>query len=430
MSQDDAIAATTPPGLRVRLSDAERDDLVLTLNGAYAPGPRYLDSREREHVAVAGRLTDGTPWALPLALRVPGPAADPGDRLLLTDGEGVPLARLDVEEAVTETGGTLLAGPLVAVRPSTEHGTAGPYRTPGQLREDLPGGFACITTERVLSPDELSTAVADADRRGLPLVVLALVGSGRARHPEQLLRALADQLTQWPQAYLVAVPLPRHEHMDAATDARLVVQVATAYGALAVQQARGRGGSGARPSRGAGVALFLTGLSGSGKSTIAKAVTASLTARGVTVTLLDGDEVRALLSAELGFERGHRDLNVRRIGFVAAEVVRHGGVAVCAPIAPYAASRRAVREMVERTGRFVLVHVATPLEICEARDRKGLYALARAGALERFTGVDDPYEPPEDADLVLDTSRTPLDACVSAVLDLLSPRVLRAGQDA
>ncbi len=154
-----------------------------------------------------------------------------------------------------------------------------------------------------------------------------------------------------------------------------------------------------------GCTLFFTGLSGAGKSTIAIALRALLgerTARRVTV--LDGDIVRRHLSSELGFSRRDRDLNIRRIGFVASEITRHGGIAICAPIAPYDAVRREVRAMVEPHGGFVLVHVATPLDVCEARDRKGLYARARAGTLPAFTGISDPYEAPTDAEIVLDAS--------------------------
>lgn len=152
-----------------------------------------------------------------------------------------------------------------------------------------------------------------------------------------------------------------------------------------------------------GLIVFLTGLPGAGKSSLARALCERLQARGRAVTLLDGDEVRTLLSSELGYSRAHRDLNVRRVGYVAAEVARHGGVAICALIAPYAAARAEVRQRGTAAGRFVLVHVATPREVCERRDPKGQYAQAREGRLRGFTGVDDPYEVPQDADLVVDT---------------------------
>ncbi len=174
----------------------------------------------------------------------------------------------------------------------------------------------------------------------------------------------------------------------------------------------------ARPPRAErGVVVFFTGLSGSGKSTLARDLRDALLERGDrTVSLLDGDLVRRLLSAGLTFSRADRDLNIARIGYVAAEVARHGGVAICAPIAPYAAARAGVRRMVAETGDFVLVHVSTPLEVCEARDRKGLYAQARAGVIGSFTGISDPYEEPDDADLVIDTSVVSRHDAVAAVL--------------
>jgi len=178
----------------------------------------------------------------------------------------------------------------------------------------------------------------------------------------------------------------------------------------------------ARPPRSQrGFVLFLTGLSGSGKSTIARDLRDALAERGDRrVSLLDGDVVRRLLSAGLTFSREDRDLNIARIGYLAAEIARHGGIAICAPIAPYAAARAQVREMVSETGDFLLIHVATPVEVCEARDRKGLYAKARAGLIDHFTGVSDPYEEPTDADLVIDTSVTGRPEATAAVLGLLT----------
>src|SRR5918912_2469053 len=150
---------------------------------------------------------------------------------------------------------------------------------------------------------------------------------------------------------------------------------------------------------GSGVTVFLTGLSGAGKSTIADALIAQLEAEGRPVTVLDGDVVRTHLSSELTFSREHRDLNIRRIGFVAGEVVKHGGTVVVAAIAPFEQAREEARTLVEKHGRFVLVHLSTPLEVCEQRDVKGLYARARAGELPTFTGVSAPYEPPQRAEV-------------------------------
>jgi sulfate adenylyltransferase len=166
-----------------------------------------------------------------------------------------------------------------------------------------------------------------------------------------------------------------------------------------------------------GFTIFFTGLSGSGKSTIANIVCAKLLELGTRpVTLLDGDVVRKHLSSELGFSKRDRDLNVTRIGFVASEITKNGGVAICAPIAPYAAARREVREGISEYGGFVEVFVATPIDVCESRDRKGLYAKARQGLIKGFTGIDDPYETPTAAEVVIDTPTMTADEAAQAVL--------------
>ena len=174
------------------------------------------------------------------------------------------------------------------------------------------------------------------------------------------------------------------------------------------------------PRQQQGLTVFFTGLSGSGKSTIANALLVKLLeVGGRSVTLLDGDLVRKNLSSELGFSKEHRDLNIRRIGYVASEITKNGGVAVCAPIAPYDAVRKDVRRDVAPVGGFMLVHVDTPLEVCEERDRKGLYAKARAGIIKEFTGISDPYEEPADADITIDTtSLTPEEAAQQIILQL------------
>ena len=160
-----------------------------------------------------------------------------------------------------------------------------------------------------------------------------------------------------------------------------------------------------RGSEGPGAVVFFTGLSGSGKSTIARALADELADSGPRrVTLLDGDEVRQHLSRGLGFDAASREINVDRIAWVAALVAEHGGIAVAAPIAPFAAGRRNARALAERQGAFLLVWASTPLDVCEARDRKGLYARARAGEVADFTGISSPYEPPDDADVVIDTT--------------------------
>ncbi len=173
--------------------------------------------------------------------------------------------------------------------------------------------------------------------------------------------------------------------------------------------------------------IFFTGLSGAGKSTIANALMVKLMEMGGRkVTLLDGDIVRRNLSSELGFSREHRDLNILRIGFVASEIAKNGGIAICAPIAPYTSTRRAVREAVTGYGGFVEVHVSTPLEVCEKRDRKGLYAKARAGIIKEFTGISDPYETPGNPEMTIDTQDTlPDDAAHRIIVKLESLGYIR-----
>ena len=171
------------------------------------------------------------------------------------------------------------------------------------------------------------------------------------------------------------------------------------------------------PKHRQGFTVLFTGLSGAGKSTLANALMIKLLELGGrSVTLLDGDLVRKHLSSELGFSKEHRDLNILRIGFVASEITKAGGVAICAPIAPYATIRRRMREMVEAYGTFVEIYVATPLEVCEQRDTKGLYAKARAGLLTHFTGIDDPYEPPEAPDVVIHTESELPDAAAQRIV--------------
>jgi sulfate adenylyltransferase len=166
-----------------------------------------------------------------------------------------------------------------------------------------------------------------------------------------------------------------------------------------------------------GLTIFLTGLSGAGKSTIAKVLMSRFMQMGDRpVTLLDGDIVRKNLSSELGFSKHDRELNIIRIGFVASEITKNGGIAICAPIAPVAASRLHNRQLISKYGGYVEVHIATPLETCESRDRKGLYAKAKAGKIKGFTGIDDPYEAPKNPELVVDTTDITPDEAAEDIL--------------
>ncbi|MBE7324806.1 adenylyl-sulfate kinase [Nocardioides sp. Y6] len=331
-----------------------------------------------------------------------------GQALELVDPEGLPLARMAPDGALT----------------ALTHAQYGPFRrlhlSPARAREAY-AGRAWVPVDDALTTDEI-----DRIRRRGPVVLLALVGAGTSTLSRvALLRATLAAADALPDAVVVAVPLASHGDSDSArtADARLRDQVVATYAAgdpvwplperrvapapsdfpAAVAEVVRRD----RPAPGEqGLVLFFTGLSGSGKSTLAQALMDLILEHGErSVTSLDGDVVRRNLSAGLTFSKADRETNIRRIGWVAAEISRHGGLAVCSPIAPFAQTRAEVREMVESAGgAFFLVHVATPVEECERRDRKGLYAKARRGEIPEFTGISSPYEEPDDADVRVDTT--------------------------
>lgn len=363
---------------------------------------------------VDGYCLPGRPpgdWPLEANLAVPTDAATEAvaqGSLTLTDPDSTPLALLVLSDTTPrDEGTTWVAGRLSPVR-AAEHPPARAVRlvVPLTLRDQVVALFG----GRVSAADVMTAArVAD----GRPLV---LVGVADEESPDSdvvvmdELRHCAEQIENADAWYLAAPAVS-----DSTTAAEVLAVALRSLGVEEHLDFR-------RPSPpvDTGAVLLFTGLSGAGKSTVARAVVEAVTAHGLRRTiLLDGDDVRRELSAGLGYGREDRERNLTRIAWVAARVAEVGGLAVCAPIAPFASARRAMRERVEPTSRFLVVHVATPLAVAEARDRKGLYARARAGLLTDFTGIDSPYEPPHDADLVIDTSRTGIGACVDAVLRLL-----------
>ncbi|WP_214325911.1 adenylyl-sulfate kinase [Nonomuraea sediminis] len=386
----------------------ELADLELLLSGAFHPLEGFLGHDDVHAVHERGTLKDGTPWPAPVTIHVPEAVGE----VTLLDPEGVPLAVLTVTEH-DEDG--LTAGPVRSLG-AAEHGPfARLRRTPAQVREELAGRPALAVTMR--GPlDDLTEITSTAKELGAVILLLPLAYGEQG---PAVVRAALKAKEQLP-ADTIVVSVPLAPRQEPEIDLELREHVAENYGAsehLAGPEPITLPG----PPHRRGLVVFFTGLSGSGKSTIARGLRDALLELGSrTITYLDGDVVRHLLSKGLTFSKADRDLNIRRIGFVAAESARHGGLAICAPIAPYARTREEVREMVESVGAdFLLVHVATPLEECERRDRKGLYAKARAGLIPEFTGVSDPYEEPEDAELVIDTTHISIEAAVSRVLDTL-----------
>jgi sulfate adenylyltransferase len=280
-----------------------------------------------------------------------------------------------------------------------------------------------------LTAEATADVARTAQQRGLVPLLVVLTGAGTAQQVSApgLVRAALASASVIDGAEVVAVPVAARG--DARGDEALQRAVVSAYGSVHLPLTTGTLSPAVaalveqdRPPRARrGLVVFLTGLSGSGKSTIARALHDVLLERGDrTVTSLDGDVVRHHLSKGLGFSRADRETNIARIGWVAAEISRHGGVAICSPIAPFDSTRQEVRSMVDAAGGgFFLVHVATPLEECERRDRKGLYAKARAGLIPEFTGISSPYEVPTDADLTLDTTGRDLGECVDELLTCL-----------
>ncbi|GLY14649.1 adenylyl-sulfate kinase [Kineosporia rhizophila] len=363
---------------------------------------------------------------------------DAGETITLEDAEGTPVAGLSrVLAGEHENTETLPLPQFTPLQPFTHGPVRSARRTPAQVRAELdelgPGEVLAVPVTTELTATQVEQVRAQAQRAGQQLLWIAVLGAGRQLPlpPDGLWRAVRDVATEaGAGAALVAVPLLAHTD-----DAALLTAVARSFGAgevlttlpgaegelhpaFAREHARA-----VPPPHRRGVTLFFTGLSGSGKSTVAKALTERLLDRTTrTVSLLDGDEVRRMLSAGLTFSRADRDLNIRRIGFVAAEITRHGGLAVCAPIAPFESVRAEVRAGVEQVGDFVLVHVSTPLEECERRDRKGLYAKARRGEIPDFTGISSPYDVPADPELRIDTTGISIDEAVEKVWALLTER--------
>lgn len=337
------------------------------------------------------------------------PESAPG-LLDLTDLEGVPVARVRVDhspERWSTCGAPQWLGPR-STRPFDHL-----HRRPGEFPERT--GVVALQGTDV--PEAAHKAVTDAGPRPLVLALASLDGDTNPTAVATA-RLARDLAAAHPGAMVAVAPVPPSfspAERDAVVRAYARKLPVTVLGGEPAETAD------------AGTVVFFTGLSGSGKSTLARAIRNRLIEDGQRVTLLDGDVVRRHLSSGLGFSAADRDTNIRRIGWVAAEIAHHGGVAICSPIAPFDTTRQAVRRMAEQRGaRFVLVHVATPLSECERRDRKGLYARARRGEIPEFTGISSPYEAPDSPDLQVDTTSRDVEPLVDEILAHLGGQA-RAG---
>ena len=372
-----------------------------------------------------------------------------GDEIELLDAENTPLALGHVAGGATDTGWAAIGSPRPLRALSTVPGMLGEHRL--SRTDAAPGGRPVVLVHRMPTSAELEEARRAVVGEPLWLVAAPRTESGPDSVAQAALRGLlAVRASGQIPGSVAVVPAWRPGNgvlrpADDTTDLTTYLMKRYGLGPVVAVIGEPPTDDGARDATrvalavtyppeslpalnpaaehsGHGVVVLLSGLSGSGKSTIAKALAARLGQDGRAVTLLDGDEVRQMLSAGLGFDRASRELNVTRIGFVAALVARHGGIAVAAPIAPFAATRAEVRRMAQSVGTFLLVHVSTPIEVCEARDRKGLYAKARAGEIPEFTGISSPYEVPDDADLTIDTSQLSVEDAVAEVLTALQAK--------
>lgn len=345
------------------------------------------------------------------------------DGLEVVDPEGVPIARYPAEQ--------IGADGARGVPEWLGNGSPRPYErlylSPAQVRSAMDEETLTVVVDRRLNRNDIVEMRNLSAGRSVLLLVLCGPTMAPYTRGVNLLRRSLELAKGLTDARVVAVPLdPR----IAAHDPALQDEVISAYapGAVAWLGTHTTRLPGTqimdRAGESGGLVLFFTGLSGSGKSTVARAVReAILEEDGRPVSILDGDVVRRHLSAGLTFSPEDRETNIRRIGWVAAEIAYHGGAAICSPIAPYDSTRKDVRAMAAgRGGDFILIHVSTPVEECARRDRKGLYAKATAGEIKDFTGVSAPYEEPNDADLDLDTSSLSIEAARDRVLDLLRHR--------
>ncbi|MHA7177640.1 adenylyl-sulfate kinase [Arthrobacter sp. Sr24] len=411
----------------VVLSGPALDEMELLVGGLFSPAHGYC-------------LPNDVPssWPAAFTLEIAPDTAEAVRRcgaLLIADPDGTPLVRMDVT-GLEQSGALVYAsGSLSQVR-AAEHPPYRPLRLLAPLDEGGGTNTIAVLFSTVPQSSEVALAMMRAHDQHAQLLLLAVCGS--QPHGDYTVTALVDELVLFaaevPNARVGLLVLPGIEPLLNARGMALYTSVLENLGAGTVLDFTHFSGQVLSSERRAkdphGTVIFLTGLSGSGKSTLARELTAALQRREQRhVALLDGDDVRRILSPHLGFSRLARDENIRRLGWVAARISEAGGLAICAPIAPYEQTRSEVRAMAEAVGQYLLVHVSTSLDVCESRDRKGLYAKARRGELPDFTGVSAPYEVPIDADLRLDLGVLCLKDAVDAVLSGMDNQQLSVTQN-
>ena len=371
---------------------------------------------------------DSTRPMLPLQIcgqsseQLAAPQPDIGDQLALQDSEGVTLAVLQVEQLQRAQDSLSIGGAVRGIQMPTRDLFAQFQMGVDALRGVLSSAHGertlCVHIRGALDEQGVARLKACDEKTRL---LLRILDGGDPDQAHQLKRTLdgAQDLREelGVDRCLIVLspdPSPQQDSAQQALDECFAQNIGcTANLWLSAAHA-------SQTSARQGTCIFFTGLSGSGKSTLARALHAHLVHNtDRAVTLLDGDVVRQQLSKGLGFSRSDRDLNVQRIGYVASRVVMHGGLVICAPIAPYAKTRATVRAMIEQYGRFIEVHVSTDLAVCETRDRKGLYEKARAGKIKEFTGISDPYEAPEHAEFTIDTDVSSVNDAVNQIAQAL-----------
>ena len=428
------------------LTRNQTHDLELLIAGAYKPLTGYLNESDHSSVVNSMHLSDGTLWAKPISLAVDKKlfkSLNQGDRLTLLDQEGVLLAILLIEDLFNFKDTYYLGGPIEGIEMPMhyDHQELRLYQ-----KERNPTVDTVLTCTNLLHKVEIEALKNHIKVHKSKITIQLFANDPIESHSR--LRCIKAALSELSNDQYALSILPGHAPINAKEWLQYAISLKgsgcsslISNGDMSLLKEHSvinvftlpKGSceetfeavleeinSINPPPKKKGLTIFFTGLSGSGKSTIAKILQIKmLELTKKRITLLDGDVVRKNLCSELGFSKAHRLINLQRIGFVANEISKNGGIAICAPIAPYDSIRKEIRQRIEPNAGFILIHVATPIDVCEARDRKGLYAKARSGEIKHFTGISDPYEEPRDAELIVQTDNQTAEESCEFILDHL-----------